>query len=87
MENFFLRMHLKTYIPFFKNFENDIMQKLLSKLDTHHYKKGDVIERKGDESDLMQIVVLGKVGIYFDSDLVVCAYEVTDNGDFGMRLM
>ena len=35
----------------------------------------------------MYIVVLGRVGIYRDPDLVVCAYEVGENGDFGMRLL
>jgi len=67
MDNFFLRMHLKTHVPFFKNFESYIMQNLFIKLDTHHFKKGEVIERKGDDSDLMYIVVIGKVGIYYDT--------------------
>lgn len=84
MDNFFLRMHLKTNVPFFQNFESHVMQNLFNKLDTYHFKKDDIIERKGDDSDLMYIVLIGKVGIYNDSQLKTSAYEVQENEVFGM---
>lgn len=61
------------------------MQKLYKKLDTHHFKKGKIIENKGDQSDLMYIILIGGVGMYYDHNHKTCAKEIGENGTFGMR--
>lgn len=39
-ENFYLRLYLQNNVPFFLNFEGDVVQKLFKNLDTHHFTKG-----------------------------------------------
>ena len=81
-ETFFLRMHIYTNVKFFAEFDLGIVTKLFRRFDQHTFQPGHVIERRGDNSTLMYVVVKGKVGLMIDDDL---QSEVTDNGTFGMN--
>ena len=84
-ESFYLRLYIQNNVPFFLNFEGDVVQKLFKKLDTHHFSKGQIIEKQGESSDLMYIILVGRVGMYYNEDLKACAKEISENNTFGMR--
>jgi hypothetical protein len=65
-EIFFLRMFLKTNVPFFANYEQDVLYKLCQSLKQSSHAKGELIARKGDLADKMHVVMVGQAGVYFD---------------------
>lgn len=61
---FFLRMYLRANVAFFKELQHDSLIRLFKKIETHHFKQGDVISRTETPQDKMYIVMFGSVGLY-----------------------
>jgi hypothetical protein len=49
-------VYLKFRVPFFENFEKELIYMMVEKLDSKEFDKDQIIMRKGEEGDCMYIL-------------------------------
>lgn len=64
-------IHVLSSFPFFKNIDNKHLDKVVSYFKLHHFKKGDIVIRKGDPGGRFFIIVSGSVNVLNDAGLVI----------------
>jgi len=53
-----------SFVPIFNHLESEQMEEIMSTVQSHSYKKGEIIYHAGEESDSLYIVNNGKIRIY-----------------------
>ena len=82
-QSFYLRMHLKSKVPFFANYIGTVLENICRVLKQRVYKKDQRIVRKGDYGEEMFVILTGEVGIYLDKNITNCAVTLKENQVFG----
>jgi len=68
-QNFFLRMHLSMNVPFFANYNGQVLANVCNHLEQKVYDKGEIIIRKGDFGQELFVIMIGEAGVYVDEQL------------------
>ena len=80
-------MHLKTYVPFFRDYDSMTLTNLCKVLRQKVYDKEEIVMTKGELGNEMMIILHGKVGVYFDDKMEDCVVTLGENQSFGERAL
>lgn len=95
-----MQMYLKYKIPFFKQFQAEVLQMICDRLESRSFKSQEIgkiilmikqdpmlVMSVGDEGDCMYILVQGEVGVYIDEECQNCIAVLRENKVFGERAL
>lgn len=71
-------MHLISTFPFFKNIDEQNLDKVVNFFNLKRYKAGDIVIRKGDPGGKLFIIVAGSINVLNDAGIII---SVLDKGE------
>ena len=71
-------MHLLSSFPFFKNIDNQNLNRVVSFFKLKKYQPGDIVIRKGDPGGKLYIIVSGRVNVLNDAGIII---SILDKGE------